>query len=184
MVQKHGDRYLIQNSPAIPLNTREMDRIYSLPYERTWHPSYDQAGGVPAIEEVQFSITSHRGCFGACSFCAIGSHQGRIIQQRSHKSIVQEAQLLTRLPGFKGYIHDVGGPTANFRHVACARQLKEGTCRERQCLYPRPCPNLDADHSDYLRLLRECGLCRELKKFLFVPAFGLIICWPESQAIF
>ncbi len=164
VVQKHGDRYLIQNSPAIPLNTREMDRIYSLPYERTWHPSYDQAGGVPAIEEVQFSITSHRGCFGACSFCAIGSHQGRIIQQRSHKSIVQEAQLLTRLPGFKGYIHDVGGPTANFRHVACARQLKEGTCRERQCLYPRPCPNLDADHSDYLRLLRELRALPGIKK--------------------
>ena len=116
IIQRHGERFLVQNKPALPLSSSEMDRIYALPYERTWHPSYDIAGGVPAIEEVQFSITSHRGCFGACSFCAIGSHQGRIIQQRSHKSILQEAQLFTRLPGFKGYIHDVGGPTANFRH--------------------------------------------------------------------
>ncbi len=164
VVQQQGDRYLVQNPPALPLETREMDRVYSLPYERTWHPDYDAAGGVPAIEEVQFSITSHRGCFGACSFCAIGSHQGRIIQQRSHKSILQEAQLLTRLPGFKGYIHDVGGPTANFRHSACSRQMKEGACRERQCLYPKPCPNLDTDHSDYLRLLREVRALPGIKK--------------------
>jgi len=164
VVQKQGDRYLVQNPPALPLETREMDRVYSLPYERTWHPDYDAAGGVPAIEEVQFSITSHRGCFGACSFCAIGSHQGRIIQQRSHKSILQEAQLLTRLPDFKGYIHDVGGPTANFRHAACAKQKKEGACRDRQCLYPKPCPNLDTDHSDYLRLLREVRALPGIKK--------------------
>ncbi len=164
ILQKHGDHYLVQNPPALPLTTREMDRVYSLPYERTWHPSYDEAGGVPAIEEVQFSITSHRGCFGACSFCAIGSHQGRMIQQRSHKSILQEAQLLTRLPDFKGYIHDVGGPTANFRHVACSKQLKDGTCRERQCLYPKPCPNMDTDHSDYLRLLREMRALPGIKK--------------------
>lgn len=164
IAQKHGDRYLVQNPPSFPLGTREMDRIYSLPYERTPHPVYDSAGGVPAIEEVQFSLTSHRGCFGACSFCAIGSHQGRIIQQRSHKSLIQEAQLLTRLPGFKGYIHDVGGPTANFRHVSCAKQLKEGTCRERQCLFPKPCPNLDTDHSDYLRLLKEIRVLPGIKK--------------------
>ena len=164
ILQKHGDHYLVQNPPALPLTTREMDRVYSLPYERTWHPIYDEAGGVPAIEEVQFSITSHRGCFGACSFCAIGSHQGRMIQQRSHKSILQEAQLLTRLPDFKGYIHDVGGPTANFRHVACSKQLKDGTCRERQCLYPKPCPNIDTDHSDYLRLLREMRALPGIKK--------------------
>lgn len=164
IVQKQGDRYLVQLPPAMPLDTREMDRVYSLPYARTWHPTYDDAGGVPAIEEVQFSITSHRGCFGACSFCAIGSHQGRIIQQRSHKSIIQEAILLTRLPGFKGYIHDVGGPTANFRHTSCERQLKEGTCRERQCLFPKPCPNLDTDHSDYLRLLREVRTLPGIKK--------------------
>jgi uncharacterized radical SAM protein YgiQ len=148
----------------MPLNSNEMDRIYSLPYERTWHPSYDAAGGVPAIEEVQFSITSHRGCFGACSFCAIGSHQGRIIQQRSHKSILQEAQLFTRMYGFKGYIHDVGGPTANFRHPSCSKQLKQGTCRERQCLFPKPCPQLDTDHSDYLRLLRELRAIPGIKK--------------------
>ena len=164
VVQQQGDRYLVQNPPALPLSTREMDRVYSLPYERTWHPRYDDAGGIPAIEEVQFSITSHRGCFGACSFCAIGSHQGRIIQQRSHKSIIQEAQLLTRLPGFKGYIHDVGGPTANFRHTSCAKQLKVGTCRERQCLFPEPCPQLDTDHSDYLRLLRELRALPGIKK--------------------
>jgi uncharacterized radical SAM protein YgiQ len=164
VVQQQGDRYLVQNPPALPLSTREMDRVYSLPYERTWHPRYDAAGGIPAIEEVQFSITSHRGCFGACSFCAIGSHQGRIIQQRSHKSIIQEAQLLTRLPGFKGYIHDVGGPTANFRHTSCSKQLKVGTCRDRQCLFPEPCPQLDTDHSDYLRLLRELRALPGIKK--------------------
>jgi uncharacterized radical SAM protein YgiQ len=164
IVQPHGDRYLVQLPPASPLSTQEMDRIYSLPYERTWHPQYDAAGGVPAIAEVQFSITSHRGCFGACSFCAIGSHQGRIIQQRSHKSIIQEALLLTRLPGFKGYIHDVGGPTANFRHPACSKQLKQGACRDRQCLYPQPCPNLDTDHSDYLNLLRELRHLPGIKK--------------------
>ncbi|MBV5350091.1 radical SAM protein, partial [bacterium] len=164
VVQRHGERYLVQNKPALPLDTKEMDRVYSLPYERTWHPSYDSVGGVPAIEEVQFSITSHRGCFGACSFCAIGSHQGRIIQQRSHKSILQEAQLFTRLAGFKGYIHDVGGPTANFRHPSCSKQLKEGTCRERQCLFPKPCPHIDTDHSDYLRLLRELRVLPGIKK--------------------
>lgn len=164
VVQQHRDRYLVQNPPALPLTTREMDRIYSLPYERSWHPAYDGAGGVPAIEEVQFSLTSHRGCFGACSFCAIVAHQGRIIQQRSHKSLLQEGQLLTRLPGFKGYIHDVGGPTANFRHPSCQRQLKEGTCRNRQCLFPQPCPSLDTDHSDYLRLLRELRALPGIKK--------------------
>ena len=164
VVQPHGERFLVQNIPAFPLDTKEMDRIYSLPYERAWHPSYDELGGVPAIEEVQFSITSHRGCFGACSFCAIGSHQGRIIQQRSHKSILQEAQLFTRLPSFKGYIHDVGGPTANFRHPACDKQLREGACRERQCLFPKPCPKLDADHSDYLGLLRQLRALPGIKK--------------------
>ena len=164
VAQMHGERYLVQNPPALPLTPQEMDRIYSLPYERSWHPSYDSAGGVPAIEEVQFSLTSHRGCFGACSFCAIVAHQGRIIQQRSHKSLVQEGRLLTRLPGFKGYIHDVGGPTANFRHVSCAKQLKSGTCRDRQCLFPKPCPNLDTDHSDYLHLLQELRALPGVKK--------------------
>ena len=164
IIQKHGERFLVQLSPALPLDMSEMDRIYSLPYERTWHPDYDEVGGVPAIAEVQFSITSHRGCFGACSFCAIGSHQGRIIQQRSHKSIIQEALLLTRLPGFKGYIHDVGGPTANFRHPACAKQRTAGACRDRQCLYPNPCPHLDTDHSDYLQLLREMRALPGIKK--------------------
>ena len=164
VVQKHGDRYLVQNPPAQPLSTGELDRIYSLPFQRTWHPIYDSEGGVPAIEEVRFSIVSHRGCFGACSFCAIGSHQGRIIQARSHKSILQEARVLTCLPGFKGYIHDVGGPTANFRHPACSGQLKNGACRDRQCLFPQPCPRLDTDHSDYLRLLRELRSLPGIKK--------------------
>lgn len=164
LVQKHGSRYLIQNPPARPLSTSELDRIYSLPFQRTWHPGYNDAGGVPAIAEVRFSIVSHRGCFGACSFCAIGSHQGRIIQARSHKSIIQEARLLTSMSDFKGYIHDVGGPTANFRHASCSGQLKRGTCRDRQCLFPEPCPCLDTDHSDYLRLLRELRSLPGIKK--------------------
>ena len=141
-----------------------MDAVYDLPYMRTWHPSYDKLGGVAALEEVQFSLVSCRGCFGSCSFCAIHAHQGRIIQARSHESILREAKLLIKLPGFKGYIHDVGGPTANFRHPACAKQLKYGVCKDRQCLFPKPCPNLDADHSDYVALLRKLRALPGVKK--------------------
>lgn len=155
LIQKHQDRYLIQNAPSVPLNEREMDRTYSLPYERTYHPMYEKDGGIPAINEVEFSITSHRGCFGGCSFCAINFHQGRIIQKRSQASIINEAKKLTWLPGFKGYIHDVGGPTANFRNASCERQKKHGVCKDRQCMYPKPCKNLIIDHSEYLSLLKR-----------------------------
>lgn len=164
IVQKHGDAYVVQNPPALPLSTQEMDEIYDLPYRRSYHPVYEALGGVPAIQEVKFSIVSHRGCYGACSFCAIVSHQGRIIQSRSHRSIIDEARLLTKLPDFKGYIHDVGGPTANFRVPACTEQSVRGTCKGRQCLHPGPCKNLTTDHSDYLQLLRELRQLPGVKK--------------------
>ena len=164
VVQKGQQKYIVQNPSIYPLTMEEMDAIYDLPYVRTWHPSYDKLGGVAALEEVQFSLVSCRGCFGSCSFCAIHAHQGRIIQARSHESILREAKLLIKLPGFKGYIHDVGGPTANFRHPACAKQLKYGVCKDRQCLFPKPCPNLDADHSDYVALLRKLRALPGVKK--------------------
>lgn len=164
LAQRYEKLTLVQNPPAKALATAEMDRIYGLPYMRSWHPSYDKYGGVPAIEEVRFSLISHRGCFGACSFCAITAHQGRIIQNRSHKSLMQEAKAFTLSPEFKGYIHDVGGPTANFRHPSCRRQLEVGTCRERQCLFPSPCPQLDTDHADYLKLLLELRALPGVKK--------------------
>ena len=164
VVQKGQQKYIIQNPSIYPLTMEEMDAVYDLPYVRTWHPNYDKLGGVAALEEVQFSLVSCRGCFGSCSFCAIHAHQGRIIQARSHESILREAKLLIKLPGFKGYIHDVGGPTANFRHPACAKQLKYGVCKDRQCLFPKPCPNLDADHSDYVALLRKLRALPGVKK--------------------
>ena len=164
VVQKGQQKYIVQNPSIYPLTMEEMDAVYDLPYVRTWHPSYDKLGGVAALEEVQFSLVSCRGCFGSCSFCAIHAHQGRIIQARSHESILREAKLLIKLPGFKGYIHDVGGPTANFRHPACAKQLKYGVCKDRQCLFPKPCPNIDADHSDYIALLRKLRALPGVKK--------------------
>lgn len=164
IIQPHGMSYIVQNPPALPLTTAEMDEVYSLPYERTWHPSYDQDGGVPAIQEVKFSLVSHRGCFGGCSFCAIISHQGRIIQNRSHESLVEEAKILTNLPDFKGYIHDVGGPTANFRKPACSSQLKRGACRHKPCLSPKPCKHLEVDHTDYITLLRKLRALPKVKK--------------------
>lgn len=164
LAQPVGDRFVVQNPPAPPLTTAEMDEIYALPYARTWHPSYDAAGGVPAIEEVKFSLVSQRGCFGGCHFCAITSHQGRIIQSRSHASLLEEAQKLTELPDFKGYIHDVGGPTANFRIPSCKEQLERGTCRGKQCLAPTPCKQLKANHKDYLRLLRALRALPNVKK--------------------
>lgn len=164
LIQRHKDRWLVQNPPAMPLTTEEMDEVYALPYARTWHPDYDKAGGVPAIEEVQYSLVSERGCFGACSFCALTFHQGRIIQARSHDSLLEEAKILTEQPNFKGYIHDVGGPTANFRFPSCAKQLKVGTCKDRQCLWPKPCPHLKIDHSDYLALLRKLREVPKVKK--------------------
>lgn len=164
LVQPHDEWYLVQNPPALPLSTEEMDEIYHLPYERTYHPSYEAAGGVPAIQEVKFSLVSHRGCFGSCSFCAIVSHQGRIIQHRSHESIIEEAKTITQLPDFKGYIHDVGGPTANFRIPSCQHQSERGTCKHRNCVAPTPCKQLAADHSDYLQLLRTLRSLPKVKK--------------------
>ena len=147
--------FVVQNPPQPPLDMQEMDAVYDLPYTRRVHPSYEAMGGVPAISEVKFSLVSNRGCFGGCSFCALTFHQGRTVQVRSHESILREAELLTREPDFKGYIHDVGGPTANFRHPSCEKQLTQGVCKNRQCLFPKPCPNLRADHSDYVALLRK-----------------------------
>jgi uncharacterized radical SAM protein YgiQ len=164
LIQPHGDRFVVQNLPAYPMSVRELDRIYALPYERTYHPSYEASGGVPAIKEVEFSITSHRGCYGGCSFCALNFHQGRSIQKRSQASIINEAKKLVWHPGFKGYIHDVGGPTANFRDAACDRQAKYGACKNRQCLYPQPCKNLKVDHSEYLELLRKLREIPGIKK--------------------
>ncbi len=164
-IEPYGDNlYIIQNPPAKPLTEQEMDDVYGLPYTRTYHPSYEEAGGVPAIREIRFSLISSRGCFGACSFCALTFHQGRIIQARSHDSLVEEAALLTREEDFKGYIHDVGGPTADFRFPSCKKQLLHGTCPKRQCLFPEPCPNLEADHSDYIRLLKKLRKLPGIKK--------------------
>lgn len=156
--------YVVQNPPQEPLTTDEMDHVYALPYMRTWHPSYREAGGVPAIEEVKFSLTSNRGCFGGCSFCALTFHQGRIIQTRSHEAILEEAKTIIADPDFKGYIHDVGGPTANFRHPSCQKQLTKGVCPNRQCLFPSPCKNLQVDHRDYLELLRKLRALPGVKK--------------------
>ena len=164
LVQRNGEACVVQNPPALPLSEEEMDEVYDLPYLRTYHPRYEAEGGVPALREVQFSIVSHRGCFGGCHFCAIVSHQGRIIQRRSHVSILREAAILTKLPGFKGYIHDVGGPTANFRRPSCDEQLARGTCRGKECLSPKPCRSLIADHSDYLDLLKELRAVPGVKK--------------------
>lgn len=164
LVQRHGTKYLIQNPPAMPLSKEELDLVYSLPYMRTYHPIYKQMGGIPALKEVEFSITSHRGCYGGCSFCALHFHQGRIIQSRSEESILKEAEMLTKNPNFKGYIHDVGGPTANFRKPSCKIQLEHGVCKNRQCLFPTPCKNLEVDHSEYLNMLRKIRKIKGVKK--------------------
>ena len=156
--------YVVQNPAAEPLSTEEMDAVYALPYERSYHPSYEAVGGIPAIQEVQFSITSNRGCIGECAFCSLAFHQGRIIQSRSHESILAEARLITQLPGFKGYIHDVGGPTADFRKPACPKQLEKGACIGKRCLSPKPCKSLQVDHRDYLELLRKLRALPGVKK--------------------
>ncbi len=165
LVEPYNDHlYVVQNPPSKPLTMEEMDQVYSYPYMRTWHPSYDAAGGVPAIQEVKFSLISNRGCFGGCSFCALTFHQGRIIQTRSHESLVEEAKMMTQDKEFKGYIHDVGGPTANFRAPSCQKQLTKGVCPNKQCLFPKPCKNLRADHGDYIKLLRELRKIDGVKK--------------------
>lgn len=165
LVEKYGEKkYIVQNTPSKPLTTQEMDDVYELPYMNAYHPSYEKDGGVPAISEIKFSLTSNRGCFGGCSFCALTFHQGRIVQTRSHESLVREAIEMTKDPDFKGYIHDVGGPTANFRRPACDKQLKKGVCTGKQCLYPKPCDNMKADHSDYVELLRKLRNIPGVKK--------------------
>lgn len=156
--------FVVQNPPQKPLTTDEMDQVYGLPYMRTFHPSYEEMGGVPAISEVKFSLVSSRGCFGGCSFCALTFHQGRIVQARSHESILREAEEMTKDPDFKGYIHDVGGPTANFRHPACEKQLECGVCPDKQCLFPSPCKNINADHQDYVKLLGKLRALKGVKK--------------------
>ena len=165
LLEPYGEHeFVVQNPPQKPLSQEEMDRVYGLPYCRTYHPSYEKQGGVPAISEVRFSLASNRGCFGACSFCALTFHQGRIIQTRSHESLLAEAEAMTHEKDFKGYIHDVGGPTANFRQPACKKQLTKGACPNRQCLFPEPCKNMIADHSDYVALLRKLRKLPGVKK--------------------
>lgn len=165
LIEPYGEHlFVVQNMPSMPLSQEEMDSVYSLPYMRTYHPSYEKDGGVPAIAEVKFSLVSNRGCFGGCNFCALTFHQGRILQARSHESLIEEAETLIKEPDFKGYIHDVGGPTANFRHPSCQKQLSHGVCKDRQCLFPKPCPNLKASHQDYVNLLRKLRNLPGVKK--------------------
>ena len=164
LVEPYGNVYVVQNTPSLPLTQEEMDAVYQLPYMRNYHPCYEAEGGIPAISEVKFSLVNNRGCFGGCSFCALTFHQGRIIQTRSHESIIEEAKLIIEDPDFKGYIHDVGGPTANFRFPACDKQLTKGACKTKQCLFPNPCKNLKVDHKDYLKLLRKLRELPKVKK--------------------
>ena len=165
LAESYGNRgYVVQNPPSKPLSQKEMDEVYDLPYMRTYHPMYEKLGKIPAIEEIKFSITSNRGCFGGCNFCALAFHQGRIVQVRSHESILEEAKGMTAKTGFKGYIHDVGGPTANFRRPSCDKQLEKGVCQMKQCLFPKPCPNLKVDHKDYVSLLRKLKRLPGVKK--------------------
>lgn len=164
VIQRHGSRMLVQNPPALSLTTEELDWVYSLPYTRTYHPSYEAQGGVPGIAEVQFSITHNRGCFGFCNFCSIALHQGRRITVRSEESVIREAERIVRMPNFKGYIHDVGGPTANFRHPSCEKQLTAGLCKGKKCLAPTPCKGLHADHREYLHMLRRLRKIKGVKR--------------------
>lgn len=164
VIQRHGSRMLVQNPPALSLTTEELDWVYSLPYTRTYHPSYEAQGGVPGIAEVQFSITHNRGCFGFCNFCSIALHQGRRITVRSEESVIREAERIVQMPNFKGYIHDVGGPTANFRHPSCDKQLTAGLCKGKKCLAPTPCKGLHADHREYLHMLRRLRKIKGVKR--------------------
>jgi uncharacterized radical SAM protein YgiQ len=164
LIQRHGKRFLIQNPPQKPMSQKQLDWLYGLPYERKPHSVYDESGGIPAIEEVGFSVNSHRGCYGGCNFCAITFHQGRIIQNRSEKSILEEVDTITKMPDFKGYIHDIGGPTANFYLPACSKQESGAVCKDRQCMFPEPCPSLKRDHSSYLEILRKARNMTGVKK--------------------
>lgn len=183
MAESYGNKgYIVQNPPSMPLSSEEMDDIYGLPYTGRYHPVYEKDGGIPALEEVKFSLTSNRGCFGGCSFCALTFHQGRILQTRSHESILTEAIKMTQDPDFKGYIHDVGGPTADFRRPSCDKQLTKGVCQNRQCLFPTPCKNLVADHKDYVSLLRKLRALPKIKK-VFVRSgvrFDYVLADPDK----
>ncbi len=183
MAESYGNRgYVIQNPPAMPLSTQEMDDVYDLPFTGEYHPMYKKKGGIPALEEIKFSLTSNRGCFGGCNFCGLTFHQGRILQTRSHDSIIREAVKMTKAPDFKGYIHDVGGPTADFRHPSCKKQLTKGVCQNRQCLFPTPCKNLQADHKDYVLLLRKLRDIPGVKK-VFVRSgvrFDYVLADPDK----
>ena len=185
LVEKYKEKlYVVQNPPAMPLTTMEMDDVYGLPYMRDYHPIYKSQGGIPALSEIKFSITSNRGCFGGCSFCALTFHQGRILQVRSHESIINEAVLMTKDPDFKGYIHDVGGPTANFRRPACDKQITKGVCTNRQCLYPTPCRNLKVTHDDYIRLLRKLRQIPGVKKVFIRSGIRFDYCMADKDDIF
>lgn len=164
LAQKDSKKYIVQNPPSPPLSTEELDAVYELPYENTYHPMYEKDGGVPAISEIKFSLTSCRGCFGNCNFCALAFHQGRTVTSRSHNSLIREAKNMVSSPDFKGYIHDVGGPTANFRNPACKKQEKYGVCPDKRCLYPSPCKNMEISHRDYLSLLRKLRKLDGIKK--------------------
>ena len=183
MAERYGTVFVVQNPPSRPLTTEEMDEVYSLPYMRKAHPSYEKDGGIPAVEEIRFSLVSNRGCYGGCNFCALTFHQGRIIQVRSHESILEEAKRMTQDPLFKGYIHDVGGPTANFRAPSCSKQMTRGVCRNRQCLFPKPCPNLEVDHRDYTALLKKLRSLPKVKK-VFVRSgirFDYVMADPSDE---
>ncbi|MCI6164865.1 MAG: YgiQ family radical SAM protein [Lachnospira sp.] len=185
LVEKVKEKmYVVQNPPAYPLTEMEMNDVYALPYMRDYHPIYKKQGGIPALNEIKFSITSNRGCFGGCSFCALTFHQGRIIQVRSHESIIDEAVRMTKEPDFKGYIHDVGGPTANFRHTSCQKQLTKGVCTNKQCLYPEPCKNLTVDHSDYVSLLRKLRKIPGVKKVFIRSGIRFDYCMADKDDTF
>lgn len=185
LVEKVKEKmYVVQNPPAYPLTEMEMNDVYALPYMRDYHPIYKKQGGIPALNEIKFSITSNRGCFGGCSFCALTFHQGRIIQVRSHESIIDEAVKMTKEPDFKGYIHDVGGPTANFRHTSCQKQLTKGVCTNKQCLYPEPCKNLTVDHSDYVSLLRKLRKIPGVKKVFIRSGIRFDYCMADKDDTF
>ena len=185
LLQRHGDRTLVVNPPAMPLSRSELDAVAELPYAREVHPMYEPLGGVAAIEEVRFSVTHNRGCFGGCNFCSLAFHQGRMVTSRSHESVVREVEGFTRDPQFKGYVHDVGGPSANFRHPSCQQQLKNGMCKNRSCLAPTPCKNLDPSHADYLALLRKVRAVPGVKK-VFIRSgirYDYLLCEENSESL-
>ncbi len=179
-----GSMFVVQNPPAKPLTQMEMDDVYALPYQRAYHPIYEKDGGIPALKEIKFSLTSNRGCFGGCNFCALTFHEGRIVQSRSHESIIEEAKQCIEDSDFKGYIHDVGGPTAEFRKPACKKQLTAGACKHKQCLFPKPCPNLEVDHSDYLELLKKLRALPNVKKVFIRSGFRFDYLMADSNKEF